>query len=240
MIKIGESLLAERRILIIAPHPDDETFGCGGLIARAKSLGSRIHVLVISAPNHLRHFNSAHPEVSGETRIEEFTKAMAVLGVDDHCVAFQSDSAHMRLDVMPQIELIRLIETESPLSIESTRPDIICIPARSYNQDHRAVFDAALSACRPHLPGDKAFVPVVLAYDQPQLSWYPDRFAPNLYVDIADHLATKLAAYECYRSQIRPEPHHASIANVERLARLRGSEVSIAAAEAFHCHRLVV
>jgi hypothetical protein len=39
---------------------------------------------------------------------------------------------------------------------------------------------------------------------------------------------------------LRPSPHHASLENVERLARLRGTEISVEAAEAFHCHRVAL
>ena len=63
---------------------------------------------------------------------------------------------------------------------------------------------------------------------------------PNFYIDISDYLDMKLAAFRCHASQMRPEPHHASVENVERLARLRGSEVSVTAAEAFECHRFLI
>ena len=56
----------------------------------------------------------------------------------------------------------------------------------------------------------------------------------------AVYLDRKLAAYRCHASQVRPEPHHASVENVERLARLRGSEVSVPAAEPFECHRFLL
>ena len=80
---------------------------------------------------------------------------------------------------------------------------------------------------------------IVLTYDQPQLGWRAEPFQPNFYVDISDFLDIKLKAHSCHRSQLRPDPHHASLENLERLARLRGSEISVTAAEAFHCHRCV-
>jgi LmbE family N-acetylglucosaminyl deacetylase len=81
---------------------------------------------------------------------------------------------------------------------------------------------------------------MVLAYDQPQLAWGRRQFLPNVYVDISGFLDAKLTAYRCYKSQLRAEPHHASVENVERLARLRGSEVAVEAAEAFECLRMVI
>jgi LmbE family N-acetylglucosaminyl deacetylase len=238
---LADGLLTKgRRLLVVSPHPDDETFGCGGLLARAVDAGCDVAVMVISAPAALRQFGADEQVVEGARRHGEFEDAMAVLGVRDHEVLFTSDDIHLRLDVMPQAELVDLIERRGRYAFEAFRPDIVCMPAPSYNQDHVAVFRAVMAACRPHLPKDKAFASLVMEYDQPQLSWGAEAFVPNLYVDIGDTLSRKLAAYACYRSQIRAEPHHASLANVERLARLRGAEVSLPAAEAFRCRRLVL
>jgi LmbE family N-acetylglucosaminyl deacetylase len=231
---------AGRRILVVSPHPDDETFGCAGLMAKGLAGGARVAVVIISVPESLRHITSAGSVVSGRVRRAEFEAAMDCLGVKERCVLFESDSVHMRLDAMPQVELVRLIEREGPLSLERVQPDVLALPAISYNQDHEAVWRAAIAACRPHLRGDKSFCPMVLAYDQPQLGWGRRHFSPNVYVDISDFLDLKLAAYRCYKSQVRAEPHHASVENVERLARLRGSEVAVKAAEAFECLRVVI
>lgn len=232
--------LSGKTLLVISPHPDDETFGCAGLMARAVKAGARVCVLVISAPESLVQVSETRGAVSGSTRIAEFDAAMDRLGVQERCVLHTSDAVHMRLDERPQMELVGWLERQAPLSLEAVRPDILCMPAPSYNQDHEAVFRAGLAACRPHLRTHKAFCPTVLVYEQPQLGWGQTAFRPSVYVDISDTLADKLEALSCYASQIRPDPHHGSLANVERLARLRGSEISAVAAEAYECLRLVI
>ena len=236
---LADSLFRNARILVVAPHADDETFGCGGTMARAKALGARVYVMVVSVAN-LTHYSTEHSQVSGDQRASEFRQAMEVIGVDGTDVLYQDDRIHMRVDVLPRRDLVAKIERESPLAIDRLQPDVLFFPAVSYNQDHEAVYKAIYAACRPHLPTDKPFVRLVLSYDQPQLSWNHTKFHPNFYVDISDHLETKLAAYRQHVSQLRPEPHHASIENVERLARIRGSEVSVHAAEAFECHRMLL
>lgn len=235
----GDAFLRGARVLVIAPHADDETFGCGGTMARAKALGAEVNVMVVSVAN-LDHYSMDHPHVTGDCRFAEFRAAMETIGVDRYDVLFTDDRNHMRIDVLPRRDLVARIERESPLAIDRIRPDILLFPAVSYNQDHEAVYKAVFAACRPHLPGDKPFVRLVLSYDQPQLSWNHTKFHPNFYVDISEFLEMKLAAYRCHASQIRDEPHHASVENVERLALLRGSEVSVRAAEAFECHRLLL
>jgi LmbE family N-acetylglucosaminyl deacetylase len=235
---LAGALFRNGRVLVVAPHADDETFGCAGTMARAKALGAQVFVMVVSVAD-LTHYSSDYGRVTGDTRKSEFEAAMAVLGVDGTDVLYTDEHTHMRVDTIPRRDLVAKIERESPLAIDRLKPDMLLFPAVSYNQDHEAVYKAVYAACRPHLPSDKPFVRMVLSYDQPQLSWNHTPFEPNLYVDISDYLEIKLQAYRCHASQIRPEPHHASVENVERLARLRGSEVSVTAAEAFECHRVV-
>lgn len=237
--RLAEALFRGSRVLVISPHCDDETFGCGGTIARARSLGAEVYVMVATVAN-LNQYKSDDPHVTCNTRIEEFNAAMRALDVNGTDILYEDDKTHLRLDSLPRRDLVAKIERDSPLGLDVLKPDVLFFPAVSYNQDHEAVYKAVYAACRPHLEHHKPFVRVVLCYDQPQLSWNPSRFNPSLYVDISDFLETKLRAYRCHASQVRPEPHHASVENVERLARLRGSEVSTAAAEAFECHRLLI
>lgn len=232
--------LRGRRLLVLSPHPDDETFGCAGLMARAVQDGAEVACMVLSAPDALAQFSDTGATVTGTTRRAEFEAAMDVLGVHNHAVLFESDDIHLRLDAMPQKDLIGLVEQDAPFALERFKPDILCIPAPSYNQDHDALHRAALSACRPHLPHQKSFCPVVLAYEQPQLGWASPRFEASVYMDISRELDRKLDAYRCYASQIRDDPHHASVESVERLARVRGSEVAVVAAEAYRSLRLAL
>ena len=208
-------------------------------MARAKALEAEVLVMIMSAGD-LQQYRASQPLVSGAQRSEELEAAMRSLEVDDYTIVYCEAERHLRLDALPRRELIAQIERESELAIDKVRPDMVILPAPSYNQDHQATFEAGFAACRPHLPSDKPFVPVVLSADAPQLGWSvePARFC--VYVDISDYLDRKLQAHACHRSQLRPEPSQASLENIERLARLRGSEVAVKAAEAFACHRLLV
>lgn len=44
-----------KSILVIAPHPDDEVFGCGGLIVRTLTEGGQVHVIVLTDGEHSHH-----------------------------------------------------------------------------------------------------------------------------------------------------------------------------------------
>src|SRR5580658_9628083 len=97
--------LRNRRILVISPHADDETFGCAGTIAKAKSLGSAVFLMYISVGD-LTHYSSEHPTVSGNLRAEEIKAAAEVMGVDDYTILYQDEHLHMRIDSLPRRDLV--------------------------------------------------------------------------------------------------------------------------------------
>ncbi|MGH9361829.1 MAG: PIG-L deacetylase family protein [Thermoanaerobaculia bacterium] len=234
-----EDWLARQRLLVIAPHADDETIGCGGLIARVKAAGGQAFVQVLTVGD-LDHYDGKDHLVAGNTREKELAAAMEVLKVDDWEILIRDSDLHLRLDHIPRRDLINLFERDSRLAIDNIRPTMIAIPAPSYNQDHEAVFKAALTACRPHLATLKPFQRVVLVADSPQLAWNHAAFKPNWYVDISDYLEQKLLAFSKHESQQRPSPHMGGIDALRLLAESRGREISVRAAEAYECMRFVI
>ena len=239
MEKAMDHFLARQRLLVIAPHADDETIGCGGLIARSKAAGGEVYVQVLTVGD-LDHYDGKDHPVAGNTREKELEAAMELLGVDDWEILIKDSDLHLRLDHIPRRDLINLFERDSRLAIDNIRPTMIAIPAPSFNQDHEAVYKAALTACRPHLSTLKPFQRVVLVADSPQLAWNHTPFKPNWYVDISDCLDLKLEAFAKHESQQRPSPHMGGIDALRLLAEMRGREISVRAAEAFECLRFVV
>ena len=236
-----DPFLKKQRLLVVAPHADDETAGAGGLMARVKQAGGRVYVMVVSVGD-LDHFDSRPGMVKGSTRTAELDNAMKTLGVDDWEIVLTDTAMHLRLDTIPRRDLTNWIERKARLSTEKIKPTMLVLPAASYNQDHEAVFKAGITACRPHLASMKSFQRIVLVADAPQLAWNVDRggFKPNFYVDITDVLKKKLAAYACHKSQLRPDPHQASVETLRMLADFRGREISVKAAEAFELYRFVI
>ena len=197
-----DDLLSRSRILVIAPHPDDETYGCGGLIARARAHGGQVYVMIVSAGD-LQHYDEQLSTVTASRRQKELEESMRVLGVEDYCILFTDRHSHMRMDSVPRRDLLEEIERASPLAMDRLHPDMVILPAISYNQDHEAVFKAGFTACRPGMPTVRPVVKVVLS-DAPQLGWNWEPFHPNVYVDISDYLEIKLKAHACHVSQARP------------------------------------
>ncbi len=237
-----EALLERMRLLVVAPHADDEILGAGGLMARIKEAGGEVYVIVASVGD-LDHFDNDDGEVASSVRMNELQDAMELLEVDDFEVLFTDRESHLRLETFPRKDLVNEIEREAELATEKTKPNAICLPAPSYNQDHEAMYRAGMTACRPHLSTLKDFQQLVLVADAPQLSWNPghDPFNPDFYVDISGkYLKKKIDALRCHESQMRPDPHQGGVESVRLLAQTRGREISVEAAEAFECRRLVL
>jgi N-acetylglucosamine malate deacetylase 1 len=242
---MNDEFLSRQRLLVITPHADDETYGCAGSIARIKALGGEVVVMLVSAGN-LVHFaggdgDSTTTLVTGETRLREFESVMRLLKVDDWDVLFTDDRTHLALDTRPRKELVRLIEADSKLAIDRVRPTMVMIPAPSYNQDHDALYRACVTATRPGVPGYRHLVPTVLSYDNTALFWSHghERFHPNCYIDISDYLHIKIKAMRLHASQVRPPIYHGSPESLELATKVRGREVSVAAAEGFVMLRAV-
>ncbi|HOE65760.1 MAG TPA: PIG-L family deacetylase [Candidatus Hydrogenedentes bacterium] len=233
-----DAYLASQRLLVIAPHADDECFGCAGTMARIKSLGGEVYCLVCSVGD-LKHYDGKEGIVTAENRAGEFEQVMRFLGVDDWDILYRESELHLRLDTIPRRELVGKLERESKLALDRIRPTMLAIPVSSYNQDHEAVFRAAWTAARPGVPSIKPFQPLVLGYDNTSLFWSleRDKFHPNFYIDISNFVEHKLRALSMHKSQQRDSIHHSSLQNVEYTARVRGREVSVDAAEAFMAFR---
>ncbi len=236
-----DGFLAKQRLLVIAPHADDECFGCAGTMARIKQLGGEVYVTVCSVGD-LKHYDGTDKMVAGSQREEELSKVMDYLEVDDWDVLYRDPERHLRLDSIPRRELIAQFEKESKLALDRLQPTMLAIPVSSYNQDHDAVFRAAFTAARPGVPSIKPFQRIVLGYDNTSLFWSLERekFHPNYYVDISNHLDKKLTALSMHTSQMRDAIHHSSVQNVEFIARVRGREISVEAAEGYMVFRHVL
>lgn len=233
--------LAEQRLLIVAPHPDDEVIGCGGLIAKVKDAGGSVFVQYMTVGDTADLSGDAPSTRHG--RLEEIKKVSELLGIDDYDVAFQGGEYHLRLDALPQHDLIRVLERTSPLAIPETRPTMVLAPQHiSYNQDHRACADAVVSALRPSAGVYGHQPTAVLLYEELADQWHLGATAmPSVLVGLEPrHLRTKTDALEAYTSQCRPSPDIRSCDALRALAACRGAQSGQPLAEAYHCLRWLV
>jgi LmbE family N-acetylglucosaminyl deacetylase len=214
------------RVLVVAAHPDDETLGAGGTIARHVAAGDEVWVCLLS-----EGASSRHTYVELQKSCAE--QAAAVLGVGK--VVFV-DLPDQRLDTLPLLDVVTPIER----CIAELEPSIVYTHfAEDVNEDHRIVFRATLTATRP-TPGHP--VRQVLCFETPSSTdWAPPfagaAFLPNVFVDIGRTLSTKLEAMACYAhthvSEVRAYPHPRSLESLVAYARRHGIKVGVDAAEPF-------
>jgi LmbE family N-acetylglucosaminyl deacetylase len=226
VIVMRASMNGASRVLVVAAHPDDETLGAGGTVARFTQEGSEVWVCLICDGVSARH-----SEVDRQKDCA--ARACEVLGVSN--VVF-CDLPDQRLDTVSLVEVITPIEK----CVAELRPDIVLTHfEEDVNQDHGVVFNATMVATRP-TPGST--VRTVMCFETASSTeWaapFPGRtFAPNVFVDIKETLAQKVAAMSVYgdthMSELRPYPHPRSLEAIEVYAKRHGVAVGMEAAEPF-------
>ncbi|MEV7775933.1 PIG-L deacetylase family protein [Kitasatospora sp. NPDC086791] len=218
------------RVLVVAPHPDDETLGAGGTIARLAEAGIEVHVLAVTC--------HSQPGAGAEARRDELAQACEALGVHSHHIAWTGTAA-ARGPGAHQAALVHLIEAGEHLSIASLRPHALLIPADgSFHQDHRAVHDAGRAAARP-CGGARSCPPIVLGYAGPEdAAWGRGSQARTVAVDTSSTWPTKAKALGCYQSQMHPAPHPRSIEAIAARDTAEGSTFGFAKAETFTAYRM--
>jgi N-acetylglucosamine malate deacetylase 1 len=212
------------RVLVVAPHHDDEVLGVGGTMARAADEGAEVSVLVVT-----RGEPPAFPLEMVERVRREAEAAHAMLGVTRTIFL---DLPAAALDTVAHSE----INSRFDRAFEELRPDTMYLPfIGDIHSDHRIVFNSSLVAARPSKP----WMPRrILAYETlSETNWnapyVTPGFVPDTFVDITGYLERKIEAMALYASQTKPYPHERSLEAIRALATLRGSTVGRGAAEAF-------
>lgn len=214
------------KVLTVAAHPDDETLGAGGAMAWHAAQGDEVWVCILTDG-----VTSRHDQV--ELQAECAQRACDTLGVKRLVLVGLPDQ---RLDTLCQLDVITPIEQ----CIAELQPDVVLTHfAGDVNEDHRIVARACMVATRP-LAGTS--VRRVASFQVPSSTdWAPAQpggaFAPNLYVDISDHLETKLTAMKAYAgahvNEMRPYPHPRSAEALTAYAQAHGVASGMLAAEPF-------
>ena len=219
-----------KNVLIIAPHPDDEVLGCGGIIKKYSSAEKSVFVVVVS-----RGKSGLYSEERIQNVRQEALNAHRILGVKETRFF---DFPAPELDLVSTSELARAISEV----IREFKTDTIFLPHRGdIHHDHGAVFNAGLVAARPvkESPVKRIFSYETLS----ETEWSPpfgnDIFIPGYFVNIADVFHVKLEAMKCFKSQVREFPNPRSLEAMEALAKLRGSTVGFTHAEAFMNIRII-
>ncbi|MCD4723633.1 MAG: PIG-L family deacetylase [Bacteroidales bacterium] len=213
-----------KNILVIAPHPDDEVLGCGGIMKKYAEAGDQMYVLVISRGTSKFYSDERIDNVRKEAR-----NAHHILGVKE--TIFLDFPA-------PELDTVSISEISKAIAdvIKKFNIQIVFLPHRGdIHHDHTIVFNAGLVASRPV---EQYSVKEIYCYETlSETEWAApfgdDAFIPNHFVNVTNQFDVKLKAMECFKSQIRPFPNPRSLEAIEALAKFRGATVGFDRAEAF-------
>ncbi len=205
-------------ILALGAHPDDIELGCGASLLRYKVEGHETHGIVFSNGEGGLH----DPQLkSCNLRKREAERGGRVMHLDSLTVMEFPDT---KLSTR-QEEIMHVIEE----CARQLHPDLIFTHNRhDLHRDHRAVYLATMEAARR--------VPTLLCYENPNT---PSSFQPNCFIEVSLYLEHKIKALRCHASQQASRPYMEEDL-VQSLARVRGGQARLRAAEAFEAIRFTV
>ena len=217
------------RVLVIAPHPDDDILGVGGFLKKLSNSGSEILVLTVSG-----HLPPLYKKEDFNITLKEAKRAHELVGV--------SDSEYWKIPAT-KIGDIPISEFNGKFEkvIKDFKPSLVLCPFPDRHIDHRLVFDAVMVATRP--VGVGVNIKLLAAYETlSETHWNAPHieanFVPNWIVDITDTIDDKKQALACFESQITPFPGPRSIEAVDALAKFRGTQAGFAYGEGLQIIRM--
>ena len=212
------------KVLVIAPHADDEVIGVGGTISKRNNAGDEVYVCIVT-----RGYEPLYSDKYVEQCKHEALQADKLLGVKK---TFFLDFPAVNLENVPRHEFNGSIFN----IIQEIMPDEVFIPHRGDMQiDHQMVVDAAMVGLKPKY---EHIVRRIYAYETlSETGWnvpnVQNEFIPTVYENITETLKIKLDAMKLFQSQLEEFPNARSVESIEALAKFRGTTVNLNAAEAF-------
>jgi LmbE family N-acetylglucosaminyl deacetylase len=182
-------------ILVLAPHPDDETLGAGGTLLAAAHAGRPIHWVIVTEISEELGFV---PERIAARRSELARVAQAFGFASVH----KLDLPTTRLDTLPRADIVGALAEV----VATVAPDTVLLPHRGdAHSDHAVVFECGLAATKVFRhPSVRA----VLTMEIPSETNFgiPGTFVPRHYVDVTDFLESKLTIMSMFEGEMAPHP----------------------------------
>ena len=216
------------KVMVIAAHPDDAEFACGGTVAKWAREGSEIRYLVCTSGNKGSKDLHMTPHRLAEIREREQEAAAKVLGVKE-IIFLRHDDGEWEANLASRAEIAMLIRHFQPSTV------ITHDPWRLYqiHPDHRAtgltVIDSIVAA-RDHLFFPEFMAIGLQAHITSQILLFSTDH-PDFFVDVADTITLKLRALAKHKSQVSRISDWKE--RVRNWASVSGEKAGLSMAEAF-------
>ena len=212
------------KILVISPHPDDETLGAGATLLKLKDLGHDIYWLNVT--NAKKEYGYSNERITSRNKeIETVASLYQVSGF------YNLELEPAGLQKYDMGELISKFKSV----FEEVKPEVLFMPYRyDVHSDHRIIYDAVYSCTKafraPYLKKVLA-MEILSETDQSQME---NGFVPNVFVDVTDYIDKKIEIMGTYASEVDASPFPRNAEAIKGLAAYRGATSYYKYAESFY------
>jgi N-acetylglucosamine malate deacetylase 1 len=200
-----------KRILVIAPHADDEALGVGGSAAKHLELENEVYLIICG-----KRKNDSPEQIKNAT--EQYTKT--------YQLPYEDESYYSVFNAI--LDCVESIYVD-------VRPDVVYIPNHGdFNRDHRCVHEVCEIITRRYQqhPPEK-----ILMYEIPSSTTqsFNNNFKCNYYEQLSQqHIIAKINTMKEYKNELREFPNPRSRDGLMTYAKFRGMECGCEFAEGFH------
>tara|TARA_X000000368_G_scaffold297227_1_gene236665 strand:- start:38 stop:733 length:696 start_codon:yes stop_codon:yes gene_type:complete len=224
-----------KKILVVASHPDDEVLGCGGTISKLIKNKNEVYVYFSHEGSSSRFddFKSKKSLNEVKKRNTMALKCSKLLGYRIIEFGTNVNLRNESFSLLDNVKILgKIINKIKPETIITHHPDDI-------NDDHQITFKIVANATRPPA---KHLVREIYLMEIPSTTDWTLRssFKPNIFVDISNHINKKIKAIKLYKSEFNKYPHSRSEKNLISHSIYRGAQVGIKNIEAFETYRIII
>jgi LmbE family N-acetylglucosaminyl deacetylase len=231
--------LRNKKIMIVAAHPDDELLGLGASMNRLiNEFNVKTHVVILgeglTSRSDIRDLDKWHRQL--KIHRDNIYEAQKAIGY--HSISFY-DFPDNRFDTVALLDIIKVIEKEK----NKFKPDVIFSHhGGDVNIDHQKTFEAVITACRPM---KNESVRSIITFETPsgtewRASTDPRHFIANFFIEVKkENVAAKISGMESYEFEKRKFPHPRSPKSLKLQAQRWGISIGCDYAEAFTIVRLI-
>ena len=213
------------RIMFIAPHPDDETLGAGGLLQRKKLEGSETHWVIVTEMQ----------TEFGYTNDQRLRRKLEIQKVAEHYKFNSVNQLKFPAGGLNSESLGSLIGALGE-KIKEIKPDTLIVPfPGDAHTDHHLVFDSVVACSKWFRFPSVKKVLCSETLSETNFIMRPNQvqFNPNYFFEITNYIEKKIEIMKVYVGEMHSPPHPRSSESIRALATLRGAQVGSIAAEAF-------
>jgi LmbE family N-acetylglucosaminyl deacetylase len=218
-----------KTILVVSPHPDDETLGCGGSLLKWKAQGHELHWLNIT--NMKVEYGFTKEEMLD--RAEQIKRVAREYRFDG---VYDLGLKPAWLDQYPKTDLVEKMR----FVIEKVRPHTIVLPYKyDAHSDHTVTTELVCACTKVFRASYVKQVMMMEINSETDFVIGDAPFYPNYFVDISPHLDKKIEILKIYHTEVGTFPFPRSAEAVKAQAMIRGVQAGCQYAEGFMILKMI-